>query len=75
LNRAVAVGELRGPSEALSLTDELDLADYYLFHAIRADLLARLGRHSEARAAYAAARALTDNARERDFLEKRMTGV
>ena len=75
LNRAVAVGELHGPSEALSLTDELDLADYYLFHAIRADLLARLGRHSEARAAYAAARALTDNARERDFLEKRMTGV
>jgi len=75
LNRAVAVGELRGPAAALPLTEELDLAGYYLFHAIRADLLTKLDRHDEARSEYAAAIALTGNARERDFLEKRLTQV
>jgi RNA polymerase sigma-70 factor (ECF subfamily) len=69
LNRAVAVAENDGPGTALALVDALALDDYYLFHAIRADLLRRLGRDADA--AYAAAIARTDNARERAFLERR----
>ena len=52
LNRAVAVAEVEGPERALHLVDEIDLASYYLFHAIRADLLRRLGRAAEAVKAY-----------------------
>jgi len=63
LNRAVAVAEASGPAAALPLVDALALDDYYLFHAIRADLLRRLGRAPEALAAYVAAIARTDNAR------------
>lgn len=48
LNRAVAVAEVQGPEVALELVDRLDLGRYYLFHAIRADLLRRLGRVAEA---------------------------
>ena len=48
LNRAVAVAEVDGPAAALALVDELDLDGYHLFHAIRADLLRRLGRTEEA---------------------------
>jgi RNA polymerase sigma-70 factor (ECF subfamily) len=70
LNRAVAVAEVDGPAPALALVDALDLDDYHLFHAIRADLLRRVGRLDEASLAYAAAIARTDNARERDFLER-----
>ena len=55
LNRAVAVAELDGPAAALALVDALGLDRYYLFHAIRADLLRRLGRRAEADAAYEAA--------------------
>jgi RNA polymerase sigma-70 factor (ECF subfamily) len=69
LNRAVALAEVDGPRVALATVDSLDLNSYYLFHAIRADLLRRLGRVSEAAEAYAAAIARTDNMRERDFLE------
>jgi RNA polymerase sigma-70 factor (ECF subfamily) len=67
LNRAIAIGEVQGPAAALALVDALDLDNYHPFHATRADLLRRLGRHSEAAAAYgrAAARAPTDA--ERDF--------
>ena len=68
LNRAVAVAE--GPGVALGLIDDLDLSGYHLFHAIRADLLRRLGRDSEAATAYEAAIASTENASERDFLER-----
>jgi RNA polymerase sigma-70 factor, ECF subfamily len=68
LNRAVAVAELEGPHAALTLVDGLDLNSYYLFHAIRADLLRRLGRTSEAALAYDAAIARCENATERDFL-------
>ena len=68
LNRAVAVAEVDGPQAALDLVDELDLDGYHLFHAIRADLLRRLGRNSEAVAAYEAAIVRTDNAAERTFL-------
>ena len=48
LNRAVAVAEVEGPHAALTLVDRLDLDRYHLFHAIRADLLRRLGRNAEA---------------------------
>lgn len=68
LNRAVAVAEVEGPDVALTLVDGLDLGGYHLFHAIRADLLRRLGRSSEAALAYEAAIARTENAAERDFL-------
>ena len=70
LNRAVAVSEIAGVEQALALIDRLDLEHYYLFHAIRADLLKRLGRYREAAAAYDAAIARTDNAAERAFLQR-----
>jgi RNA polymerase sigma-70 factor, ECF subfamily len=72
LNRAVAVAEVSGPAAALDLVDALDLRGYHLFHAIRADLLRRLGRDGEAALAYEAAIALTDNAAEREFLIGRL---
>jgi RNA polymerase sigma-70 factor (ECF subfamily) len=75
LNRAVAVAEVEGPGMALTLVDGLDLHDYYLFHAIRADLLRRLGRDGEAALAYEAAIARTGNAAERDFLAHRLQEV
>jgi RNA polymerase sigma-70 factor (ECF subfamily) len=71
LNRAVAVAEVHGPQAALDLVDELDLGAYHVFHAVRADLLRRLGRQAEAASAYQAAIAGTDNAAERQFLEGR----
>jgi RNA polymerase sigma-70 factor (ECF subfamily) len=72
LNRAVAVAEINGPDAALTLVDTLarDLESYHLFHAIRADLLRRLGRHAEATQAYDAAIARTENIAERAFLER-----
>jgi RNA polymerase sigma-70 factor (ECF subfamily) len=70
LNRAVAVAEVDGPGAALALVDCLDLEGYYLFHAIRADLLRRLGRATEAALAYDKAIALTQNAAERDLLQR-----
>jgi RNA polymerase sigma-70 factor, ECF subfamily len=72
LNRAVAVAEVSGPAAALDLVDALDIRGYHLFHAIRADLLRRLGRDAEAALAYQAAIALTDNAAEREFLTGRL---
>jgi RNA polymerase sigma-70 factor, ECF subfamily len=71
LNRAVAVAEVEGPTAALTLVDGLDLDGYHLFHAIRADLLRRLGRDTEAALAYQAAIARAGNAAERAFLERR----
>jgi RNA polymerase sigma-70 factor (ECF subfamily) len=71
LNRAVAVAEVDGPAAALGLVDTLDLGTYYLFHAIRADLLRRLGRDGEAARAYETAIALSENAAQRDFLRRR----
>jgi len=68
LNRAVAVAEVSGAGPALALVEALDLDRYYLFHAIRADLLRRLGRTAEARQAYDAAADLTQNEAERSFL-------
>jgi RNA polymerase sigma-70 factor (ECF subfamily) len=68
LNRAVAVAEVEGPHAALTLVDGLDLDRHHLFHAIRADVLRRLGRNAEAAAAYDAAIARSENATERGFL-------
>lgn len=70
LNRAIAIGEVRGPAAALALVDELDLDDYHPFHAARADLLQRLDRRSEAAAAYERAAALAPTDAERDFLRR-----
>ncbi|MGJ6962341.1 RNA polymerase sigma factor [Streptosporangium sp. G11] len=70
LNRAVAVAEVDGPGAAITLVDGLDLGGYHLFHAVRADLLRRLGRVTEAARAYEEAIALTRNAAERDFLRR-----
>ncbi|MEV4556255.1 DUF6596 domain-containing protein [Kitasatospora sp. NPDC049285] len=72
LHRAVAVAEVDGPGAALALVDALDLADHHLFHAVRADLLRRLGRPGEAAPAYRAALARTGNDAEREFLERRL---
>ncbi|MCP9982405.1 RNA polymerase sigma factor [Actinomadura madurae] len=70
LNRAVAVAEVQGPEVALELVDRLDLGRYYLFHAIRADLLRRLGRVAEAAEAYEEAAGRTENEAEKAFLSQ-----
>ncbi len=70
LNRAVAVAELDGPEVALALVDRLDLGGYHAFHATRADLLRRLGRSAEARAAYDQAIELAANTAEVAYLAR-----
>lgn len=75
LNRAVAVAEVHGPRKALELIDGLSLAEYYLYHAIRADLLRRLGQPYVATAAYQAAIDRTDNAAEIRFLKSRIAAI
>ncbi len=70
LHRAVAVAEVHGPALALAIVDDLDGLDaHHVWHAVRADLLRRLDRPAEARAAYLRAAELAGNAAERDFLE------
>lgn len=75
LNQAVAVGRHQGPAAGLALADALlghpALAGYPYLAAVRADLLARLGRLDEARAAYAEAAALNGNAREAALMRAR----
>jgi RNA polymerase sigma-70 factor (ECF subfamily) len=71
LHRAVAVAEVDGPAAALAVVERLGLDGYYLFHAIRADLLRRLARPADAAVAYDAAIARTRNAAERNFLRHR----
>ena len=75
LNRAVAVAEVHGPDAGLGLLDAIDLEHYHVYHVIRADLLRRLGRTDDAIAAYDAAIAVTPNAVERTFLERRRAGL
>jgi RNA polymerase sigma-70 factor (ECF subfamily) len=70
LNRAVALAETAGPAAALAIVDGLSLNDYYLHHAVRADLLRRLNRRAEAARAYEEAIARTQNVAEREFLER-----
>jgi RNA polymerase sigma-70 factor (ECF subfamily) len=72
VNRAIALAELQGPAAALALLDELDLASYQYLHSTRADLLRRLGRHDEARAAYTRALALAQTEPEKRFLKSRL---
>jgi RNA polymerase sigma-70 factor (ECF subfamily) len=74
LHRAVAVAEVQGPEAALALVDQLTLPGH-LVHAVRADLLRRLGRPAEAAAAYAAAVERAGNGAERAFLQRRLTSL
>jgi RNA polymerase sigma-70 factor (ECF subfamily) len=71
LHRAVALAEVRGADAALAELSAVDLPQHHLWHAIRADLLGRLGRHVDAAAAYDAALARAANAAERAFLTAR----
>jgi RNA polymerase sigma-70 factor (ECF subfamily) len=70
LNRAVAVSEVEGAEAGLRIVEGLGVEGYYLFHAIRAELLRRLGRDRDAALAYEAAIARTENAAEREFLRR-----
>jgi RNA polymerase sigma factor (sigma-70 family) len=75
LNRAVAVGMAEGPAAGLSIVDRLmhepALKAYHLLPSVRGDLLHKLGRHEEARAAFETAAALAGNRREQDLLRRR----
>lgn len=76
LNRAVAVGERDGASAGLAEVDAVDgLADYALWHAARAELLARLGRSTAAAAAFDAALALPQNDAQRRHLARRRAAL
>ena len=75
LNRAIAIAETDGPQVALELIDELPLEHYYLFHAIRADLLRRLGHEHQAEAAYRAPIKRTRNAAEIAFMKERISAI
>ena len=72
LNRAIAVAEAGEPERALEIIDALELGDYRYLPSTRADLLRRLGRHDEARAAFADALRLATTEAERRFLTRRL---
>ncbi len=72
LSRAVAVAEVEGPEAGLAIVDRIALEDYHYLHAARAEFLGRLGRASEARAAYRRALALVHDDAERRVLERRL---
>jgi RNA polymerase sigma-70 factor (ECF subfamily) len=69
-NRAVAVAEVHGVVSALRLVDAIDLPKYHLYHAVRADLLRRIGRTADAASAYRLALDTCENTREREFLAR-----
>ena len=71
LNRAVALAQVDGAAAGLEAIDDLELDAYHPYHAVRADLLTRLGRDDDARDAYDAAIRLTDNEAEQDSLRHR----
>jgi len=79
LNRAVAVGMAFGPAAGLELVDALGadpvLANYHWLSSVRGDLLAKLGRHDEARAEFERAAGMTRNARERELLMARAHAI
>jgi RNA polymerase sigma-70 factor, ECF subfamily len=72
LNRAVAVAQAGAPDAALQIVDRLQLDEYQYLHSTRAELLRRLGRTEDARAAYRRALELTRAEPERRFLERRL---
>jgi RNA polymerase sigma-70 factor (ECF subfamily) len=72
LHRAVAVAEVDGAAVALALVDDLDLETYHLFHAVRGELLRRLGRRAEAHEAYSAALPLAESETEQALIKLRM---
>ena len=72
LNRAVAIAQSDATEQALELVEHLELDDYQYLHSTRAELLRRLGRTEDARAAYRQALALASSERERRFLERRI---
>lgn len=71
LNRAVALAEVHGPARGLEAVKGIDLDRHHLFHAVQADLLARLGQSGEAITAYERAIDLAENAAERKYLRER----
>jgi RNA polymerase sigma-70 factor (ECF subfamily) len=75
LNRAVAVAEVMGAQAALHIVNALDLPNYHVFHAVRADLLRRAGHDADAAAAYQAALETCRNLREREFLEREQRAI
>jgi RNA polymerase sigma-70 factor (ECF subfamily) len=75
MNRAIAIAELEGPEAGLAVLDGLGLDDYRYYHSTRANLLRRLGRDHEARAAYTRALELTQPGPEQRFLERRIAEV
>jgi RNA polymerase sigma-70 factor (ECF subfamily) len=75
LNRAVAVAEAEGPEAGLAIADRLDLSEYHYLHATRGELLRRLGRLTEARAAYARALQLVHDDAERRLLERKLAAL
>jgi RNA polymerase sigma-70 factor, ECF subfamily len=75
LSRAVAIAEAQGPEAGLAIVDRLALDDYHYLHATRGELLRRLGRTAEARAAYERALALVHGDAERRLLERRLAAV
>ena len=75
LNRAVAVAEVHGPGVALAAIEDLALDDYHLYHATRADLLARLEQRDEARRAYDRAYDLATNEAEKTLLDGKRRSV
>lgn len=75
MNRAVAIAEMDGPQAGLHILETLDLQRFYLFHAIRADLLRRLGRTAAAAQAYLLAIEQSGNAVERRYLQRQLDGL
>jgi RNA polymerase sigma-70 factor (ECF subfamily) len=75
LHRAVAVAETDGPQAALAIVISLDLQPYYLLHAVRGELLHRLGRDREAATAYQAAIERTANTAEQDHLRRSLQAL
>ena len=75
LNRAVALAEIAGAEAGLTALESVALDEYHLYHAVRGDLLARLGRVEDARAAFDRAIALCPTVVERRWLEQRRQGV
>ncbi len=75
LNRAVVIAEVHGPEDALRLVEELDLPEYPWLHAVKADLLRRIGQRDAAARSYQAAIRHCTNGREREYLERQCAAL